>query len=265
VELLASNDVVKLPQCRLSGAHRRQIAKIIPPAVSSSEVFMIETMMFFACGFLTATLLAMVLLPVVHHRAVRLTRHELQSIMPPSLIEIQAEADSLRADFAISTCRLERSVEQLRAKASTQISEIARKTEMINRLREELERRTSVAEELVNKVESLTGKIAQLECERERTAMEIVSLEAALSAKEMDMARPPTERTPVIGDVANADLKNAHAKREQLLSLCDDEMNTLVPKLADISKEHAVLPHNGHDALQARLRPERWIRDWKGH
>jgi hypothetical protein len=25
------------------------------------------------------------------------------------------------------------------------------------------------------------------------------------------------------------------------------------------------LPHNGHDALQAPLRPEGWTRDWKGH
>jgi hypothetical protein len=156
----------------------------------ASEAFMIEAMMFFACGFLVATLLAMVLRPVVHHRAVRLTRYELQSIMPMSLIEIQAEADCLRADFAISTCRLERNVEQLRAKAATQISEIARKTHVINRLRAELERRTSVAEELVDKVETLTCKNEQLERERERTAMEVVSLEAALSAKEKELVRP---------------------------------------------------------------------------
>jgi len=208
---------------------------------------MIEAMMFFACGFLVATLLAMVLLPVVHHRAVRITRHELQSIIPPSLIEIQAEADCRRADFAISTCRLERSVEQLRVKAATQISEIARKTQMIDRLRQELEKRTSVAEELVDKVETLTCKIAQLERERERTAMEVVSLEVALSAKEMELVRPATESSPVIYfytgrqriggahfDATNVDLKNALAKREQILSRCDDEMNTLVPKLGHI-------------------------------
>jgi hypothetical protein len=213
---------------------------------------MIETIMFFGCGFLAASLLAMMLLSAVHHRAVRLTRHHLQDTIPTSLIEIQADADRLRADFAISTCRLERSVEQLRVKAATQLSEIERKTQTINRLRAELERRTSVAEELVHKVESLTGKIAQVECERERTAMEVVSLERALSAKEMELVRSATEQSPVIDihtgrfgesplGVTNADLKNALAKRELLLNRCDDEMNTLVPKLADISKEHAVI------------------------
>ena len=100
-----------------------------------------------------------------------------------------------------------------------------------------------MAEELVDKVETLTCKIEQLERERERTAMEVVSLEAALSAKEMELVRP-ARSSPVIDiytgrqriggaplDATNSDLKNALAKREQILSRCDDEMNTLVPKL----------------------------------
>jgi hypothetical protein len=49
---------------------------------------------------------------------------------------------------------------------------------------------------------------------------------------------PANWRVALSLDVTNADLKNALAKREQLLSRCDDEMNTLVPKVADISKEH---------------------------
>jgi chromosome segregation ATPase len=102
------------------------------------------------------------------------------------LIEIQAGSDQLRADFAISTCRLEKSVEQLKVKAARQLSEIGRQTQTINRLTAELERRTSVVEELVNKVESLTGKIAEVERERDRIAMEVISLECALSAKEWD-------------------------------------------------------------------------------
>ena len=206
---------------------------------------MVESIMFFGCGFLAASLLAMVLLSAVHHRAVRLTRLHLQDTVPTSLIEIQAGSDHLRADFAISTCRLERSVEQLRVKAARQLSEIGRQTQTINGLTVELERRTSVAEELVHKVESLSGKIAEVESERDKIAMEVISLECALSAKEMELVRSASEQSPAIdiynarqrfGEsilpiaVTNTDLKDALTKRELFLSRCDDEMNTLVPK-----------------------------------
>jgi chromosome segregation ATPase len=205
---------------------------------------MVESIMLFGCGFLAASLLAMMLLSAVHHRAVRLTRLHLQDTVP-TLIEIQAGSDRLRADFAISTCRLEKSVEQLRVKAARQLSEIGRQTQTINRLTVELERRTSVAEKLVHKVESLTGKIAEVERERDRIAMEVLSLECALSAKEMELVRSASEQSPAIdihnarqrfGEsilpiaVTNTDLKDALTERELLLSRCDDEMNTLVPK-----------------------------------
>jgi hypothetical protein len=90
-------------------------------------------------------------------------------------------------------------------------------------------------------VESLTGKIAEVERERDRIAMEVISLECALSAKEVELVRSAIEQRPAI-DIHNArqrfdesilpiaDLKDALTKRELLLSRCDDEMNTLVPK-----------------------------------
>jgi chromosome segregation ATPase len=160
------------------------------------------------------------------------------------LIEIQAGSDHLRADFAISICRLEKSVEQLRIKAAGQLSEIGRQRQTINRLTAELERRTSAVDKLVHKVESLTGKIAEVERERDRIAMEVISLECALSAKEVELVRSAIEQRPAI-DLHNArqrfgesilpiavtdtDLQDALTKRELLLSRCDDEMNTLVP------------------------------------
>jgi septal ring factor EnvC (AmiA/AmiB activator) len=206
---------------------------------------MVESIMLFGCGFLAASLLAMMLFSAVHRRAVRLTRLHLQDTVPTSLIEIQAGSDHLRADFAISICRLEKSVEQLRIKAAGQLSEIGRQRQTINRLTAELERRTSAVDKLVHKVESLTGKIAEVERERDRIAMEVISLECALSAKEVELVRSAIEQRPAIdihnarqrfGEsilpiaVTNTDLQDALTKRELLLSRCDDEMNTLVPK-----------------------------------
>ena len=76
---------------------------------------MIESIMFFGIGFLVASLLGLVVVPLVHNRAVRLTVRRLEAATPLSMAEIQAEKDQLRAEFAMSTRRLEMSVDQLKA------------------------------------------------------------------------------------------------------------------------------------------------------
>ena len=79
---------------------------------------MIEPIMYFGIGFLMAGLLGLVLIPLVHNRAVRLTMRRLEAATPISLAEIQADKDQLRAEFAMSTRRLELSVEQMKAKTA---------------------------------------------------------------------------------------------------------------------------------------------------
>ena len=75
---------------------------------------MIEPIMFFGIGFFVASLLGLVLIPLVHNRAVRLTMKRLEAATPLSMAEIQADKDQLRAEFAMSTRRLELSVEQMK-------------------------------------------------------------------------------------------------------------------------------------------------------
>ncbi len=60
---------------------------------------MIELIMYFGIGFLTASLLALVSIPLVHTRAVRLTMRRVQAGIPLSMAEIQADKDHLRAEF----------------------------------------------------------------------------------------------------------------------------------------------------------------------
>lgn len=49
---------------------------------------MIELIMFFGGGFLVASLLAIILVSFVHHRAVRLTQRRLADAIPVSMAEI---------------------------------------------------------------------------------------------------------------------------------------------------------------------------------
>ena len=54
------------------------------------------------------------------------------------MAEIQADKDQLRAEFAMSARRLEMSVDQLKNKTTSQLAELGKKTDAINRMKIEL-------------------------------------------------------------------------------------------------------------------------------
>src|ERR1041384_2320862 len=104
---------------------------------------MVEPIMYLAIGFLIAMLCGLAIVPLVHNRAVRLTTRRLEAATPFSMAEIQADKDQLRAEFAMSTRRLEMSVDQLKAKTTGQLAELGKKTDAINRLKTEISDKTA--------------------------------------------------------------------------------------------------------------------------
>src|SRR5512134_2681034 len=104
---------------------------------------MIEPVMYIAIGFLVACMLVIGIIPVVHARAVRLTTRRLEAATPMSMAEIQADKDQLRAEFAMTTRRLEMTVEQMKAKTTSQLAELGKKSDAINRLKLELGEKTA--------------------------------------------------------------------------------------------------------------------------
>ena len=96
---------------------------------------MIEPMMYMGIGFLCAALIAVAVMPLVHDRAVRLTTRRLRATLPQSIKEIQAGRDLLRAEFAMSTRRLEINLEQLKNKSTGQVVELGKRNDVINRLK----------------------------------------------------------------------------------------------------------------------------------
>lgn len=104
---------------------------------------MIEPIMYFGVGFLVAALIGLIFIPLVHGRAVRLTMKRIEAATPLSMAEIRADKDQLRAEFAMSTRRLEMSVEQMKAKTTNQLAELSKKSEAINKLKAELGEKTA--------------------------------------------------------------------------------------------------------------------------
>jgi hypothetical protein len=68
---------------------------------------MIESSMYFGIGLLFGILIGLLLIPLAHARAVRLTARRLEAAVPELTAEVMADKDLLRAEFAMSTRRLE--------------------------------------------------------------------------------------------------------------------------------------------------------------
>ena len=150
---------------------------------------MIEPIMFFGIGFLVAALIGLVVIPLVHGRAVRLTMRRLEAATPLSMAEIQADKDQLRAEFAMSTRRLEMSVEQLKGKTTSQLAEIGKKGDAINRLKIELGEKTATIFALEARDKALRDQLRATEDEVAAKTGARHDAERALADKESDLAK----------------------------------------------------------------------------
>ena len=149
---------------------------------------MIEPMMYIGIGFLVAGLLVIGVIPLVHARAVRLTLRRLEASTPVSMAEIAAEKDQLRAEFAMKMSRLDMSLEQMKAKTTSQLAELGRKSEAIARLKFELGEKAAALLALESKETQLTEDlgIAQGELAAKTAALE--QTERALASAQAELA-----------------------------------------------------------------------------
>jgi chromosome segregation ATPase len=150
---------------------------------------MIEPVMFFGIGFLVAALLGLLFVPLVHHRAVRLTMRRLEAATPLSIAEIRADKDQLRAEFAMSTRRLEMSVEQMKARTTGQLAELGKKTAAINHLKKELGEKTAAIFAFESREKNLRDQLRSTEQEFEIKSTSLREAERTLSDKQADLAK----------------------------------------------------------------------------
>src|SRR3974377_843439 len=94
--------------------------------------------------------------------------------------EIQADKDQLRAEFAMSTRRLEMSVDQLKAKTTSQLTELGKKSDAINRLKLELGEKTAAIFALEAREKTLRDQIRATEQEYTVKANSLREAESAL-------------------------------------------------------------------------------------
>ena len=144
---------------------QRGIVTILGRVMGVEAYSMIEPIMYVGLGFLAASLLALATIPLVHARAVRLTMRRLEAATPLSIAEIQAHKDQLRADFAMSTRRLEISLEEFKTKAASRLAELGKKINTIHHLNIELAGKTTAIIALETRNHALSDQLHATEHE----------------------------------------------------------------------------------------------------
>lgn len=154
---------------------------------------MVEPIMYLAIGFLVSMLFGLMIVPLVHNRAVRLTTKRLEAATPLSMAEIQADKDQLRAEFAMSARRLEMSVEQLKNKTSSQLAELGKKSDAINRLKIELGEKNAAIFALEAREKALKDQLRATEEEFNVKTQSLRTAEQQLAGKQADLGKLNSE------------------------------------------------------------------------
>lgn len=205
---------------------------------------MIEPIMFFGIGFLVAALIGLVVVPLVHGRAVRLTMRRLEAATPLSMAEIQADKDQLRAEFAMSTRRLEMSVEQLKTKSTSQLAELGKKGDAVNRLKIELGEKTATIFALEARDKALRDQLRATEEEFAVKTSTMLEAQRALSEKEAELAR-------MIGELDERS-QTAEAQKVEIVAL-KTQVEALKDRLDGASHELRAV-EDRRDAERVELR-----------
>jgi chromosome segregation ATPase len=188
---------------------------------------MIEPIMYFGLGFLAATLLALIIMPFVHGRAERLTTRRLEAAIPVSMAEIQADKDQLRAEFAMSTRRLEMSVDQLKRKTTSQLAELGKKADVINQLKAEVGEKTATIFALEAREKTFKDQLKATEDELAAKTDALREAERTLADKQAELAR-------LTGNLDERGV-TSDSQRVEIVAL-KTQVDTLKHQVADLEK-----------------------------
>jgi chromosome segregation ATPase len=201
---------------------------------------MVEPIMYLAIGFLVSMLFGLMIVPLVHNRAVRLTTRRMEAATPLSMAEIQADKDQLRAEFAMSARRLEMSVDQLKNKTTSQLAELGKKSDAINRMKIELGEKNAAIFAQEAREKAVKEQLRATEEEFAAKTEALRGAEQALTDKQSELAKINHELS---------DRSMMAESRQVELVAVRAQIDELKNRVGDAEKEFA--------ATQTRLAHER--------
>lgn len=214
----------------------------------------IESVMFFALGFLSAGLLALMFVPSIWRRAVRLTRKRIEAATPMTLSEFKADKDQLRAEFAMSTRRLEMNVETLRRRLGDQLEDINRKKSELVMLKADRDEQLQIIRELEDREANLRKRVGELEREGAKLSHRMRQREREFADKVNELnslrasTKKPSKKIAAGANMLGADLSGDYTRDvEDLMSALDaerhradfleDQARALLERLEDADRQ----------------------------
>ncbi|NUS21384.1 MAG: hypothetical protein HOQ25_16600 [Mesorhizobium sp.] len=198
---------------------------------------MVQSVLFFLLGFLCAVFLVSLVAPAVWRRAVVLTRRRLEASLPLTQAEIQADKDRVRAEYAMTTRRLEITVKNLQEKVAEQLVEIGCGREALKGLAVETKDKNQALSDLQAKnaelrqreedLHRLSEKLAQTERALEKRALELQKLEQmyddasfSSSNRQIELVARESELEKLASDIAmlKGQRKEADRRNQEIAS-----------------------------------------------
>ncbi|MBC8050555.1 MAG: hypothetical protein H7X92_10485 [Chitinophagales bacterium] len=201
---------------------------------------MILYLMLVALGFFLACFLFVLIAPSFWSRAVRLTRRRMESTMPLTISEIEAEKDQLRASFAVKIRRLEAALGKAKAKSSQQLVDISLMQMGATTLKDEIAA-------LERNLDERRNAAAVFEMTIKKRFPE---LENALAASQSSLA----QRAYEVGD-----LTNKIRRREEALALAQRSAGLQQAEIARLRE--AMEKSGGERSTRFKKRPSQWSLD----
>ena len=219
---------------------------------------MIEPIMYLAIGFLVSMLFGLMIVPLVHNRAVRLTTKRMEAATPLSMAEIQADKDQLRAEFAMSARRLEMSVEQLKNKTTSQLAELGKKTDAINRMKIELGEKNATIFQLEAREKAVKEQLRATEEEFAAKTESLRNAEHALREKQADLSRLNTDLNDrsVMAESRQVELVAVRTQIEELKSRVSEAEKEYSSTHARLTQERSDSANVSRELTDARSRVE---------
>jgi chromosome segregation ATPase len=219
---------------------------------------MIEPIMYLAIGFLVSMLCGLMIVPLVHNRAVRLTTRRLEAATPLSMAEIQADKDQLRAEFAMSARRLEMSVDQLKNKTTSQLAELGKKSDAINRMKIELGEKNATIFSLEAREKAVKEQLRATEEEYNAKIEALRAAEQALADKQGELARINSELSDrsMMADSRQVELVAVRAQIDELKNRVGDAEKEFSATQARLTQERSESETASRELTEARSRVE---------
>lgn len=205
----------------------------------------IENIMYFALGLLVAGLVSLIILPAVWKRAVRLTKRRIEAATPITMAEFRADKDQLRAEFALSTRRLEMNVETLRKRLAEQLGDVNQKRSDLGQLKAERDQHLAIVRELEARETELRSRTTELEREATDLAQRLRMRDRELEARNDEVGKL---RQTVRGRVP----KGSDLDLDALSGVYDEDVGRLSTALA-IERKRASFLEDQARSLISRL------------